>query len=272
MARVTHVKAAQQRYKTVPVIDPATGVQKITPVLRKNGSPKTTKKGKEIVRRITIDDKTQPLPNHKCEKCGKEIEVGQPYKWIAPKSGPYGGRKLIRCDACPTWNVWDYSSSLGARISQLQAGFEESFNVEDITAADEVTDQLSSLAEEIRELAQEKEEGADNIENGFGHATSQSDELREVADGLNGWADEVEQAEIPAEPEPEEDQCDECGGEGHIEETAEGPNGILHSEVKCEQCEGSGQYTSEEPTEDQYNEWRTDVEEAVSSVVDNCPV
>lgn len=33
MARITHVKAAQQRYAMVPVIDPDTGEQKKTPVM-----------------------------------------------------------------------------------------------------------------------------------------------------------------------------------------------------------------------------------------------
>ena len=35
MARVTHVKKAQQRYATVPVIDPETGEPKRTPVMKK---------------------------------------------------------------------------------------------------------------------------------------------------------------------------------------------------------------------------------------------
>lgn len=33
MARIAHVKAARQRYATVPVIDPETGEQKQTPVM-----------------------------------------------------------------------------------------------------------------------------------------------------------------------------------------------------------------------------------------------
>lgn len=279
MARVTYVKKAQQRFKTVPVIDPATGEQKKVPVINgRTGEQKVSKRG-PVFRRLTVDDPNQPLPNHKCDKCGKEICVGDPYKWIAPKSGPYGGSKRYRCGECPVWQVWEYSSSLSARISQIQASFEESFHVDDITTADEVTDALSSLAEEIRELASEKEEGADNIESGFGHSTSQSDEIREVADSLNGWADEIDQLDVPAEPEPEEGDCDDCSGTGK----GDAKEGAVPIDVNCgifaeedlkdcEVCEGAGTTTPEEPTDDQYNEWRTEVEDAVSSVVDNCPV
>jgi len=271
MARVTHVKAAQQRYKTVPVIDPETGVQKVTPVFRRNGERKKSKSGREVVRRITVDDKTQPLPNRKCDKCGKEIEVGQPYKWIAPKSGPYGGSKRFRCGKCPSWQIWDYSFSLGARIALAQHNFETRFSVDDATGVDEVRDALSSLAEEVREIATEKEEGADNIESGFGHETSQSQELRDVADQLNSWADEIEQADIPDAPEPEEHdpqpveifEEDEDGNQSNCEECG----------VECTYNDGSWSHDDDVPvTEQQLDEWHTEVEDAVSSVVDNCPV
>lgn len=46
MAKVIKVKSARQRYGTVPVIDPATGKQKVTPVMKSDGSQKLTKAGR----------------------------------------------------------------------------------------------------------------------------------------------------------------------------------------------------------------------------------
>lgn len=119
MARITYVKKAQQRFATVPVIDPKTGKQKQTPVMttkevrQEDGTyakvqvQKTTKRGLPVFMKVTEADKSQPLPNRTCGKCGREIEVGQPCKHISPKSGPYGGRTLFRCDGCPNWHVWE---------------------------------------------------------------------------------------------------------------------------------------------------------------------
>jgi hypothetical protein len=268
MARVTHVKSAQQRYKTVPVIDPATGEQKTTPVLRKDGTPKTTKRGREVVRRITTNDKTQPLPNRHCGKCNKEIEVGMGYKWIAPKSGPYGGRKMYRCEACPTWMVWEYSSSFSARMAQIE-------HEADITgpweSEDDARQAASDVAEQIRELAQEKEQGADNIEEGFGHSTYISDEMRDQAQQLEDWADEVEQSvdDATSFPEVEEVDCEQCGGSGILvnEEAEEG-----EEDEECGDCEGTGSVTPDEPTEEQIEEWSSEVADAISNALSNCPI
>lgn len=263
MARVTHVKKAEQRYRTVPVIDPATGEQKVVPVMRKDGvTPKTTKKGREIVRRLTQADKTQPLPNRKCGKCGVEIEVGQPYKWIAPKSGPYGGRKLFRCGPCPVWHRWEYSSSLSARCEQIAHEAHEAFDV--AQDEDDVQSVFNDAAEQIRELASEKNESAESIEEGFGHETYQSAELKEQAEALESWADEVEQVDLGVFPDPEEEECSECV-DGKIEE-----EGKPEDEWEdCEECSGSGQITPEDPTDEQLEEWKADIN---IDIVDESPV
>lgn len=50
MPRVTHVKRAQQRYATKPVIDPATGEQKVTPVMntRTGEQKRTGRRGRRV--------------------------------------------------------------------------------------------------------------------------------------------------------------------------------------------------------------------------------
>lgn len=94
MPKITYVKKAQQRYATVPVLD-ENGEQKKVPVTVKNGEQKVTKHGRPVFRSVTVADYNKPLPNHTCGKCGNEIKVGDPYMWIAPKSGPYGGTKML---------------------------------------------------------------------------------------------------------------------------------------------------------------------------------
>lgn len=165
MAQVHHVARATQRYEMVPLLDRA-GHQMIAETARK------TKNGRTVTRHLTVADKTKPLPNRECDRCHGEIKIGDPYKWIAPKSGPYGGRRRIRCGKCPAWQIWEYSDSLSARLARIAHDFWDAIG-------------------EIRELAEEKRESAGNIEEGFGHATSQSEELAQIADDLESWADEV---------------------------------------------------------------------------------
>jgi hypothetical protein len=269
MARITYVKAAQQRYETVPVIDPATGEQKQTPVMR-NGKQRTTKAGRPIFLSVTASDKSKPLPNRNCDKCRNEIKVGDPYKHISPRSGPYGGRTLYRCDECPTWHIWEYSSSLSAQLAETAWNFNAA--LDSVESEDDVQTALNETADEIRLIAAVKEEGADNIESGFGHETQQSEELREIADQLNAWADEIENATIPEHPETEETECEECSGSGSIanpnwEEGSEDEE----EEISCDTCDGTGQFTPEEPSAEQIEAWRDEVRSDLS-IVDESPV
>ena len=222
MARITHIKKAQQRYAQVVVTDDD-GQPKKSPVMVRNRDgelvQKTTKRGAPVFVTLKVADKTQPLPNRKCEKCGNEITVGSPYKYVSPKSGPYGGRTSYRCEACPNWQVWELSNSLSARIAQLQNDWivsaDSDWDEDQVTSdwdEDQVTSHMAEAAEAIRELAEEKREAAQNIEDGFGHATYQSDDLNQIADDLDGWADDVESMDVPekpAEPDDEENEDDE---------------------------------------------------------------
>lgn len=240
MPRVNHVQRAQQRYATKPVIDPATGVQKVTPMTSsRTGEQKLTKGGRPVVLRITERDLERPLPMPKCDYAGcahptREIAVGAPYKWIEPS----GQRIRNRHADCPTWNVWEYSSSLSARISQIQ----EEGGLGDFDTVEEAQQWASDKAQEIRDLAEEKRESASNIEEGFGHSTSQSDELNDIADSLDGWADDVEGVDLP---ELEEDDEDADEDEDDSEEE--------QAEMKIE-------------------EWKDAVREALENVMNECPV
>lgn len=280
MARTTHVAKAQQRYATVPVIDPETGQQKRTPVMvtGRDGEKvqKVSKRG-PVFLSLTVSDKSQPLPNRKCDSCHKEIEVGQAYKHISPKSGPYGGQTRTRHETCPNWQVWEYSSSLSARIAQIQHEGETGIP-QDSDEPEDYTSHAESVADEIEGLADEKQESADNIEEGFGHATSSSEELAEQADALHEWADEVRDVEVPDLPEPEEQDCEECDGTGKVE--VENPDYDPETDADdmefitepCGECDGSGQVTPDEPTDEQMAEWREQAAEALTEAIGNSPL
>lgn len=251
MARINFVKKAQQRYRMIPVIDPATGEQKQTETSHKN------KHGQSVMLGITEPDKSQPTPNDKCESCDTEIIPGMPYRWVQPKNG---GRRT-RCADCPSWQPWDLSSALWARIAQIQDGFD----ISDVQTPDEVSEALSEMADEIRSLADEKHEAASNLEEGFGHSTSQSEEIEQQADELESWADDIENVDVPDLPEPEETDCEACNGAGEIGDD----DGRLFA---CEDCDGSGQVPpGDDPSDEQMEEWRSDVE-AACTITEESPV
>ncbi len=211
MARIHHVKKAQQRYRTVPVLDEA-GQPKVTTVLRKDGTPKTTKRGREVTRRVTVADKSQPLPNLTCGKCGVEIKPGDPYKWVKTKSGPYGGSTKYRCSTCPSWRPSELSSSKMAGIYAAQEHLADVlFNAEDES---ELADLATEFAEAVKEVAEEYRESQSNMVDGFGHETYISDELGEKADSLDDWASDIENESFDSfdEEEPTEDEFTDADG------------------------------------------------------------
>lgn len=278
MARTTHVARAQQRFETVPVIDPETGEQKVTPVMR-NGVQRTTKKGKPITMKVTVEDRSKPKPLYVCDFCRNPIEIGQPYKWIQPKSGPYGGSKRTRHESCPNWAVWEYSSSLSARLAEVAHTFSQA--LDSVESEDDVQSALDDAASEVTQIAEEKREGASNIEEGFGHPTSASEELESTADELENWASEIEGADIPEFPEPEERYFIRGldGGEVGEEdgyETEEEAQAELDALIEAgERVEGDGAEivadTPDEPSEEQVSDWRDEVRDALS-LVDESPV
>lgn len=294
MPRITHVKKAQQRYGTRPVIDPATGEQKKTPMVnQRTGAQKTTKTGRPVFLRITERDLSDPKPLLRCDHCGKDIEIGTPYKHMSPKSGPYGGRQLNRHEGCPSWQPWDYSSSLSARIAQIQHDFSKA--MEGAEDPDSVTEALSDAAEQVRDLANEKSEAADSLESGFGHETYQSEEIRQTADDLESWADDIEGAEVPETEEYKcatcegsgeedcqyctegKDDCGDCEGTGEHESdaTEKCPECMGTGQVDCGYCQGTGVATCTEcDGEEEYfdqESWMEAVQDIIS-IVDEAPV
>lgn len=256
MARTYFTKRAQQRYATKPVIDPETGQQKLSPKMRR-GVQMTSKSGRPVFMKVTERDLDRPLPMPKCSKCGQTIEVGTSYSATETKFNT-----IIRCGRpCPPPHVWEYSSSLSSRLAQIEFENDPSA-AEDKESLESIRD---AYAEAVRELAQEKQDSAQNMEDGFGHETSQSAELREIGESLESWADEIEGVEFEDYPEAEEEDCPECQGEGTL-------NIGEDDEAPCEECGGTGQIESEEPTQDQVDAWLETARSALEDVTGACPV
>jgi hypothetical protein len=131
-----------------------------------------------------------------------------------------------------------------------------------VETQDDVESVLSNTAEEIRAIAEEKRESASNIEDGFGHPTSTSEELSEIADNLDSWANDIEDGlnQCPDYPDAEKTECEEC------------IDGDLEDGSQCNQCEGTGLYTPDEPSGDQVDEWREDVINTLTTMIDDAPV
>jgi hypothetical protein len=244
MPQVSHIKKARQRFKMVPVLD-EDGKQKEVIV---NG--RTRRHGGEITRKLTVADKDQPLPQPTCDYCRKEIAVGMPYKVLSVRQ-QYGGRSYERHEACPNWQPWEYSSSLSARIAQVQSNEIDASSLEGDEDAQALAEEVASW---VRELADEKQESLDNMPDGL----RDSSELSEQVDALSSWADEVESVSLPEVPSSE---CQECEGTGSIGEGDEAKD--------CEQCGGEG---TVEPSDEEMDAWRDEVQSELAGALENAPL
>lgn len=251
MPKVMHVAKARQRYETKPVIDPDTGNQKVVATSR------STRKGKEVVRKLSEPDLDRPLPPRTCDYDGKPIDVGTAFKYIAIKR-QFGGTARYRHEGCPNWNPWEYSDALWARIAQIQA---QPIDVSEILNEEDAQAVAEELVEMITDLAEEKREAAQNMEDGFGHSTVQSEEIADQAEQLESWAGEFGSISFP-EPPSTEETCTDCGGKGYV--------GNGEGRETCSACEGDR--IEREPTDDEMAEWRDEVQNEIASVLENSPL
>lgn len=271
MAR-QEILVARQRYKMVPDLD-ENGKQKTVPVInQKTGEQKLARGGKPVVRKLTVADKTQPIET-KCERCSKVIQPGDRYRKVSIKM-TYGGRKRYRCIECPAWQPWELSSSLASRIMEIQS---ETVDGSEWNEEQEARDRAGEIAGMIRELAEEKENSASNIRDGFGHDTSMSEELDEQAQQLNEWADEVDGAVDNADDFPE-GRCGNCNGEQlecsvhESENHSDDPDDENYCDgfEECMECNGSNE--GDDIDESELEDWRQSAQQAIEDALSNCPI
>lgn len=221
-ARVHYVKSARQRYAKVAKLDEE-GKQVITPVMRKSGAARTAKSGREVVRRIRVADKGQPLPMPKCGKCGQPIEVGQPYLWYTVGFRGYPQYRHINHQPKP-------SELESSRVADIIAAIEDAQDQIDNIDADN-RDDAESQAQEILQSVQDvidevKEEYAEADRamgdsqatqayeryetldaNDLGSFSLQASDPEGCGDAWKGDSDDDADADDHDEPQ---DGCDEC--------------------------------------------------------------
>ena len=148
----------------------------------------------------------------RCYRCRELVLDGEPFAYMGFKTG-VGGFYRYWCKDHMQPKLSEMTSNprlqtiaqTGEQVEEAIGGF---LSDNSLGSKEDLVSALESAAEEIRGVAEEYTKSADNIEEGFGHATQQSDESREKGEALGEWADALESAaqEIrDIEPEPDEE-------------------------------------------------------------------
>ena len=145
-----------------------------------------------------------------CGACSEPIKPGDAYKYKNKKTGPYSSVKLSRHTGCPEWKASELTSS--AYLAAMYVADEDDPGI-DVSCNDpeDIVGQLEArrdhFAQAAEQMAEIRNEAADAIEDGFGHETGQSAELREEGEYAESCAMELE-GWSPQEFDPPEDQED----------------------------------------------------------------
>lgn len=157
--------------------------------------------------RVTYVKKAQGRKNGRprhCTKCRTEIKPGDPYKWFSTRIGRMSQRKDF-CDNCQIRASDQTTSPHLQTIYLAQESAQDSIG--DGATLTDLAEAVRGYAEGVREAGESYGESADNIEEGFGHETYQSEEIREKSQACESLADELDSAadEIEGMDDPDED-------------------------------------------------------------------
>ena len=169
-----------------------------------------------------------------CRQCQHEIQTGEPYKFVAKKTGPRSSVRLIWCrEHFPKQS--DLLSGRASDFARITEGFDEA-KKDSLTGMQSA---LSNLSEDIREFAQDIKDSADSIEQGFGHPTAQSESMSNTADELEQWADRLQNHADDCPENRGDLECPQCK-----EKVQPNENG------DCPECDNSilppGEFTESE--------------------------
>lgn len=157
-----------------------------------------------------------------CRVCGKEINVGDSYKWIKPR---YRG-KIVACPNC--------TIPLSMTSSSKMVAIYEDVDALDRSDVGGVGDNLRLLAETVRGVGEEYQESADNQREYFPESEV-ADENEEKAQELDGWADSLESEADEADSEI--DELDSLKEELDEPETSDERKEELESEIEDKEQE-----------------------------------
>ena len=164
--------------------------------------------------------------NLRCSKCGKTITPGMPYQWWANKlPRARGSVRRIRCMDC-TPSRADMTPGRRGELMRAQESFDN--QLAEATTFDDLRSVRDDIAQQLHDLASELTDGADNMEQGFGHETYQSQELRERGETLDEVADRMEYTEPDNEPEEDDEDQDEQALENALDAYREAISEIMY--------------------------------------------
>jgi hypothetical protein len=148
--------------------------------------------------KIKFVGKAQKDPG-KCEKCGKELFKGDPYRWF--KVGFRSRHKHVRCT--DTQCMPKPSELESTSLSNIMAAF-EAYEAKPVSGSDENwAEDLKGAVEEIQaafeDYCSEKSEALDGWPNG----NSQFEEAFERASAMRDAAEQVEVDEEAEDPDAE---------------------------------------------------------------------
>jgi chromosome segregation ATPase len=196
--------------------------------------------------RVTVVKKAQKEVGH-CGKCRTAIHKGDGYQWIKFRRG--GTRTRCLKTECK-FTRSDMTTS--DKLSQLYAAQETAHH--DLASAFDSLDDVRTILDECgsvaESVAEEYRESAQNIEDGFGHATSTSEEIGEKADACDAWKSELEGALDSSE------EFDENAARAEIEQEKGADEELTDDEM-------------EERLKEKREEWREEVRETAQEAIDS---
>jgi hypothetical protein len=150
-------------------------------------------------------------PRH-CTRCRTEIKPGDPYRWFANRIGRMSQRK----DFCANCQIRPSDQTTSPHLQTIylaQEGAQDTLDHLDAPTLADIAEAVRGYAEGVREAGESYGESADNIEEGFGHETYQSEEIREKGSACESLADELDSAadDIEGLEDPEADEDDFVG-------------------------------------------------------------
>jgi len=200
--------------------------------------------------------------------CGTKVKKGDPYKWIKPRYGA----KRVKCDSC-RFRPSELTSSKMGTVYDAQEDVEDTIagceSVEDLQGA------LEDFAGTVREVGDEYQESADAI-NETAEGSPVAEECEEKAEGLSGWADELEGVDFDEYEEADDDgerECPKCGGSMTQQQEDDKPIPKWDCDDEHEKkCKHIHDETSKDDDDDARHAWIEDQRSRASDAAQECPV
>ena len=125
----------------------------------------------------------------RCTMCSHSVQPGEPYKRIEKKTGPRSGHTLFFCVGCEP-RPSHLASGRAAELAGIVESISDAISgMAEPTDPDSATIVAEDAAGDIEALADEIREASENMEDGFGHPTTQTENMGETADGLMEWSE-----------------------------------------------------------------------------------